>query len=168
MSDFEDIQRLLRLKRYERPPEDFLEDFIRGFQHRQRQELLRHSARGLLWERVNTYFEGLFAPKWRWAGGTAFALLVAFMVFKPASSIPGGSPGASPPVARQVDDKRAPISDAEVERYLISRHFEGGLGNEGLIDAAQGPETKVTPLPERTQQPSFIRQDVDMKGELRR
>lgn len=167
MSDFEDIQRLLRLKRYERPPEDFVEDFIRQFQHRQRQELLRHSARDLLWERVSTYFEGLFAPKWRWAGGTAFALLAAFMAFKPAASSPGG-PGSSPPVAQQVDDKRAPISDAEVERYLISRHFEGGLGDEGLINAAQGPETKTNPLPERTQQPSFIRQDVDMKGEVRR
>jgi hypothetical protein len=169
MSDFEDIQRLLRLKRYERPPDDFVEDFIRGFQHRQRQELLRHSARGLLWERVNTYFEGLFAPKWRWAGGTAFALLVAFMVFKPAASNPGGLAGPSPPVARPIDDKHAPISDAEVERYLISKHFEGGLGDEvRLIDAAQGPEPKMTPLPDRTQLPSFIRQDVDMKGQFQR
>src|SRR4051812_33190566 len=132
MSDFEDIQRLLRLKRYERPSEDFVEEFVRQFQHRQRQELLRHSARGLLWERVNTYFEGLFAPKWRWAGATAVALVTVFMVFKPGATVKGGNDASTQVAARgfTYSDKQAPISDAEVERYLISRHFEGGLGNE--------------------------------------
>src|SRR5215212_1788886 len=120
MSDFEDIQRLLRLKRYEKPSEDFVENFVQQFQHRQRQELLRHSARGLLWERVNTYFEGLFAPKWRWAGATAVALVAVVMVFKPGAAVNGGSGTSDKFAARgfQYNDKQAPISDAEVERYL--------------------------------------------------
>jgi hypothetical protein len=110
MSDFEDIQRLLRLKRYEKPSEDFVEDFVHQFQQRQRQELLRHSARGLLWERVTTYFEGLFEPKWRWAGAMGVALFAGFMVFRPgaaphhvmASSTRNGSryPGPSVIVAK--------------------------------------------------------------------
>jgi hypothetical protein len=141
MSEFEDIQRLLRLKRYEKPPEDFVDDFVRQFQHRQRQELLRHSARGLLWERVNTYFEGLFAPKWRWAGATAVALLLAGVIFRPGAGVTGGNKVSDQVASHNFNysEKQAPISDAEVERYLISRHFEGGLGNE-LTPVNYGPE----------------------------
>jgi hypothetical protein len=54
MSEFEDIQRLIRLKRYETPGEDFVEDFVTQFHQRQRSEMLRQSARGLLWERLAT------------------------------------------------------------------------------------------------------------------
>ncbi len=154
MSDFEDIQRLLRLKRYEKPSEDFVEDFVRQFQHRQRQELLRHSARGLLWERVNTYFEGLFVPRWRWAGATAVALVTIFMVFKPGATVKGGS-DASDQFAARYQERQAPISDADVERYLISRHFDGGLGNE-LTPVNFGPENYPQ---NRPQQPS-LRQDL--------
>jgi hypothetical protein len=155
MSDFEDIQRLLRLKRYEKPSEDFVEDFVRQFQHRQRQELLRHSARGLLWERVNTYFEGLFAPKWRWAGATAVALVTVLVVFKPAASVKGGSTATDHLAARgfNYNDKQAPISDAEVERYLISRHFQGGLGNELTPVGGSGSDAF------RQQEPS-LKQDL--------
>jgi hypothetical protein len=158
MSEFEDIQRLLRLKRYEKPPEDFVEDFVRQFQHRQRQELLRHSARGLLWERVNTYFEGLFAPKWRWAGATAVALVLTAVIFRPGSPVTGGNKASDQVASRNFNysEKQAPISDAEVERYLISRHFEGGLGNE-LTPVNYGPE--VTPVQQNRPAPS-LKQDL--------
>ncbi len=167
MSEFEDIQRLIRLKRYERPSDDFVEDFVCQFQHRQRQELLQHSARGLLWERVNTYFEGLFAPKWRWAGATAVALVTVFAVFRPGTSSDRGLASSDSVPVAQKSGLQAPISDAEVERYLISRHFDGGLGNENGI--AQGPDGTLVPRPAQSILPAgYIRQDVDMKGELHR
>lgn len=167
MSDFEDIQRLLRLKRYERPSDDFVEDFVHQFQHRQRQDLVRHSARGLLWERVSTYFEGLFAPTWRWAGATAVALLTVFMVFKPGTK---DGALASAKQAEVSKDLQAPISDAEVERYLISKHFEGGLGDEPALIATDGqPASNTAPLPARALLPTgYIRQDVDMRGQQQR
>jgi hypothetical protein len=156
MSEFEDIQRLLRLKRHERPPEDFVEDFVRQFQHRQRQELLRHSARGLLWERVSTYFEGIFAPSWRWAGATAVALLAVIMVFKPAGTKDPGFAGSDPRDVRHAE----PISGAEVERYLISRHFDGGLGTEHQLQRSMpvNGDFQVRPLT-----PPSLRQDAEMK-----
>lgn len=162
MSDFEDIQRLLRLKRYERPSDDFVEDFVSQFQQRQRQELMQHSARGLLWERVTTYFEGLFEPKWRWAGATAVALVTVFAVFKPDGAknnvlVNNGAPAEAPSAAAN-----GPISDAEVERYLISRHFDGGLGNEHGI--AQGPASNVIEVPQQNVLPTgYIRQDAEVK-----
>jgi hypothetical protein len=76
MTEFQDIQRLIRLKRFETPGEDFVEDFVSQFRERQRSELLRQSARGLLWERMNTYLEHLLAPKWATAGVTAAFCLV--------------------------------------------------------------------------------------------
>jgi hypothetical protein len=76
MTEFQDIQRLIRLKRFETPGEDFVEDFVNQFRERQRSELLRQSARGLLWERMNTYFEHLLAPKWATAGVTAALCLL--------------------------------------------------------------------------------------------
>ena len=167
MSDFEDIQRLLRLKRHERPPEDFVEDFVRQFQHRQRQDLLRHSARGLLWERVSTYFEGIFAPKWRWAGAMAAVFLGAFLLFKPAPSLKGVAPGSDDFAVHQFDynDKQAPISDAEVERYLISRHFNGGLADEPGVAQGQYPLLVPAPLQQPNLLPtnSYIRSDLEQK-----
>jgi hypothetical protein len=163
MSDFEDIQRLLRLKRYERPSEDFVEDFVSQFQHRQRQELLRHSARGLLWERVTTYFEGLFEPKWRWAGAMAVALFTVFMVFKPGTA-PSSALANSPQQEVRID----PITDAEVERYLISRHFDGGLGNELDHQHLVAPVSGEMHSPLATPPNTSIRQDAEVKGDLRR
>jgi hypothetical protein len=161
MSDFEDIQRLLRLKRYEKPSEDFVEDFVHQFQQRQRQELLRHSARGLLWERVTTYFEGLFEPKWRWAGAMGVALLTVFMVFKP-----GTAPSSLMANSSKKEVRMEPITDAEVERYLISRHFEGGLGTEHQHLVAPVSWDMQSPLlaPPNTS----IRQDAEVKGDLQR
>jgi hypothetical protein len=136
MSDFEDIQRLIRLKRHEQPPPGFVDDFVGRLQHRQRAELLQQSARGLLWERINTYFEGLFAPKWGFAGATVMALVAVFFVFKPAASTQRGFEVSKVNYIEGVE----PISQAEVSRYLtsqrqlMSQHYQGGFGDETIAD----------------------------------
>ena len=55
-----------------------------------------------------------------------------------------------------------PVTDAEVERYLISRHNEGGLSGDRI---AQGPDgDRPAPLPQQNLLPtSYIRQDVEVK-----
>ena len=79
MSDFEDVQKLIRLKRHERPPDDYFDDFLMEFQRRQRSELLNRSARSLFFERVATYFSGFGKPGWVYGAGAAYA--VAMLVF---------------------------------------------------------------------------------------
>lgn len=133
MSEFEDVQNLIRLKRHELPPEDFVEDFLVSFHQRQRVEMLNHSARGLLWERVTTYFDGLFAPKVSWAGAMAVAAIGGFVVFNANSPKVSGLADNKAPAAVKLPASKAklePISDEEVRRYLISRHYEGGLADE--------------------------------------
>lgn len=151
MSEFEDIQRLIRLKRFENPGEDFVEDFVTQFRERQRSELLRQSARGLLWERVSTYFEDLVSPKWALAGATACVALIAALgavnVINAGNSRPSSlaivssEPVAMPPqVALAVDSELIREAEQgrqlEIEGILLSRHFES---EEGL----QGEDTSV-------------------------
>lgn len=83
MSEFQDLERLLRLKRYEQPPEGYYEDFAERFKDRQRAEMLNLSARGLLVERVSTWLWGFGPRRLMVAGGAASALLVAGYYFVP-------------------------------------------------------------------------------------
>ncbi len=137
MSEFEDIQRLIRLKRFETPGEDFVEDFVAQFHERQRSELLRQSARGLLWDRITTYFEDFISLKWAGVGATAMALLAvgAFSMMNQGGTTSEMNIVANTPVTsmaapvtlavdseliREVENGR----QLEIEGILLSRHFE--------------------------------------------
>ena len=144
MTEFQDIQRLIRLKRFEAPNEDFVEDFVTQFRERQRSELLRQSARGLLWERLNTYVEHFVSPKWATAATTAAVCLVGTWT---ASGFLGGASGSAPQLAAlQAPEAVAPAvqpalavdlalmrefedtnHELEIENILLSRHFEGEI-----------------------------------------
>lgn len=56
MTDNE-LQDLIKLKRYEQPEEGYFDDFLVEFQERQRSEMLKTSARGLVLERVRAWFD---------------------------------------------------------------------------------------------------------------
>lgn len=171
MSDFEDIQRLIRLKRHEQPPPGFVEDFVGQLQHRQRAELLQQSARGLLWERINTYFEGLFAPKWGFAGATVMALVAVFFVFKPASSTERGFEVSGVNVTEGIE----PISEQEArkfhaeQRQLMARHYQGGLADEAELSGLADQDRSYNVLPASQQHsdggllPTGLQMDMDLK-----
>lgn len=90
MNEFENLQSLLRLKRHEKPTEDFVEDFLSRFKERQRSELLRQSARGLLMERLGTLLGDFISPRWTTAAATAaIAVLAAWTTF---GLVGGGHP----------------------------------------------------------------------------
>lgn len=65
MSDPDEVQRLIRLKRYENPGEGYYEAFVENFKDRQRSEMLRSSSRDLLFERVSMWLGE--------SGGTRYA-----------------------------------------------------------------------------------------------
>jgi len=132
MSESTDIEKLIRLKRYEQPPTEFIEEFVKNFQERQRAELLRRSARSLLWERVNTYFDEVMAPKWGWAVASAVAMAALVVWVKPPS------PPMQPSVVVQPSadsgvfvvntiEPEVDKSPAVDERFLIARHYDGGF-----------------------------------------
>jgi hypothetical protein len=160
MSEFEDIQKLIRLKRYEKPPEDFVEDFLASFKERQRAEMLHRSARGLLWERVTTYFSEFLSPKWAWAGATVAAVALLGVSLRPHG-------GSGPQVAQNhqegfevnafsATDPNAVMAD--VENYLRAREFEPDNGHnpQGIKPrVVQRPQGEILPAG-LGYRPSFI------------
>lgn len=160
MSEFEDIQRLIRLKRFETPGEDFVEDFVAQFHERQRSELLRQSARGLLWDRVNTYFEDFISLKWAGVGATALALLTvgAFSLMNQGGTTSEMNLVANTPVTSMA----APVTLAvdselirevqngrqlEIEGILLSRHFDSdeiSLADESDIVSVSSAASPVS------------------------
>jgi hypothetical protein len=130
MSESDPIQQLIRLKRHEQPPADFVEDFLGTFHQRQRAELLQQSARGLLWERITTYFEDLMTPKVGWAFATVLAVSVTIFAMMPSSgNYPSVDLAGNVPVKASGAEAMtsSPVTE---ERYLISGHFKGGLADD--------------------------------------
>jgi hypothetical protein len=97
MNDSDDVQRLIRLKRYESPSDEYYRSFMDEFKERQRSEMLKQSARGLLFERITMWFEESggakrFVP----VGALAVATIGAGIYFANAGSsdaLPGSIAG---------------------------------------------------------------------------
>lgn len=106
-SNLSDVQKLLRLKRYERPPDGYYEDFLLEFQHRQRAEMLRRSSFSLWTEKVANWFWGFGTSKWVFGGAAVYAALMifAFLNNDPAVSLQSseGVLATGLPAAEQID-----------------------------------------------------------------
>lgn len=77
-----EVQNLLRLKRYERPSDEYFEEFVGEFHRRQREDLLKCSARSLFAERVTVWLREIGVAKWAYGAGLAYAaLMVGFLVW---------------------------------------------------------------------------------------
>lgn len=115
MDDFEKIQKLIRLKRYEQPPPGYFEDFVAEFRRRQRAELIHRPLWQVIMDRISGGFPTLRVPAYAYGGIVAVALGASVMVLqdKPeteayaadASTPPGQtsssvalSPSSPPPV----------------------------------------------------------------------
>jgi len=77
MPDETDIQNLLRLKRYEQPPQEYFDQFLRDFQHRQRAEMIRQPVWKIALHRLQAFFSEPVISQFAYAGATAAVLLVA-------------------------------------------------------------------------------------------
>ncbi|MDB6003710.1 MAG: hypothetical protein JWR15_697 [Prosthecobacter sp.] len=152
MNDFEDIQRLIRLKRFEQPEEGFTENFLQQFHQRQRAEMLKQSSVELLLERVTTWWNHLLVPKWSMAtAGVAVCALSAWMLSQPAE-IPGASLTAAPivpekPFVSKLDLSEFPLArmaehdDATLADMLMRKHLEVRPSLEGKLPAGSDPSS---------------------------
>lgn len=77
MEEPSDIQKLLRLKRYEQPPAGHTEQFLHEFQRRQRSELLQRSSWKIGLERLQVYLRECGIGNLAYAGATAGLLVFA-------------------------------------------------------------------------------------------
>ena len=150
MSEFENIQRLMRLKRFEQPEEGFTEKFLKEFHQRQREEMLRQSSLQLFWERASTWWNNLMVPKWALATATAAVCLMSVWLFSGEKSSPEITTLDSPvpeiiekPFIPKMDLSELPMANIAdrnnkaLEESLLRKHLEIRPSLEG----------KVQPLP---------------------
>jgi hypothetical protein len=145
MKDSEDIQRLIRLKKYETPGDEYFQNFMEDFKDRQRSELLRQSARGLLFERVSMWFDEINGTRWLApAGATAAAAIVlGIYAIRPAVS-ENAEPGIAALSANSLSTvpadlnsaEAAPPADDQIITLQLPRRDQRvpGFGNSGQAD----------------------------------
>jgi len=104
MSEENEISRLIRLKRHERPSEDYFEGFVKEFHSRQRSELLRGSTRGIFFERLATYTADFGGSRMLAGAGLACAAGIAVLVIRA-----GGEEVANAPTADGSMDRSMPF-----------------------------------------------------------
>jgi hypothetical protein len=104
--EFEDVRRLLALKRYEQPPAGYVDDVVREFRFRVHEDEQKKAAKGRFGRFFESWFSRMSAPTWGLAGATAVALLAAVTMLRPA--IDNGNPSSSgmQPVNIQEPDRR--------------------------------------------------------------
>ncbi len=78
--EFQDLQRLLRLKRHEQPPPAYFEDFMAEFHRRQREELLRRPLWRLALDRMEAALPTFSPVRYAYAGACATAVVAATLV----------------------------------------------------------------------------------------
>lgn len=80
MLDEQQVQQLLRLKRFEQPPPGYFDQALQEFHRRQRAELLRRSALRIWWERTASGLFTLRVPNYAYGGAFAIFCVLATLV----------------------------------------------------------------------------------------
>lgn len=114
MTQPSDLQKLLRLKRHEQPPENSAENFLREFQKRQRTELLQCSVWQLALERLQLFVSETGYSRLAYGAATAALLIVAgvssFNILRDTGHLVGQQamavPAAVAPTSRFALDSR--------------------------------------------------------------
>jgi hypothetical protein len=78
----EPMHKIIKLKRYERPPEGYYDDFLREFHRRQRTELLNPSLSTLIMERLHSMMAELRVPAMAFAGAAAVAVMASVAIIR--------------------------------------------------------------------------------------
>lgn len=166
MDEFEKLQKLIRLKAYETPGEKFVDDFVATFRERQRAEMLKQSARGLLWERFQAYWDQMFSPRWALAAAVVLiGLLCGWLLIPhtpsnsnagvadrgaaqaPLSVTLGNDPSGKVIPAFTLESIRI-MGDVEPQPDpgLLSRHFTGGFDEFVLVPHEDSESTIAVPF----------------------
>lgn len=80
MDNEDSITKLLRLKRYEQPPEEYFQNFLAEFQARQRSEVIHRPLLQIAWDRFSSMFVMPPVPRMVMASSFAAALFAAVFV----------------------------------------------------------------------------------------
>jgi len=112
-----ELQELIKLKRYEQPEEGYFDDFLVEFQERQRSEMLKTSARGLFVERVKAWFDFSSGANKLFVGAgmacAACAVVAMTMHFLPKMQ-------RQQQIAQQIDKLPTDVAETSSDALMLS------------------------------------------------
>jgi hypothetical protein len=155
MSEFEDIQRLIRLKRFEQPEEGFTENFLQQFHQRQRAEMLQQSSLDLFRERVATWWNNLLVPKWGMVAAAVSVCAMSLWLLSHLAEKPGASLTVAPVVSEKPFIPKLDLSDLPLAR--MAEHDDATLADmliQNHLEVRPALESNVLPA-SGWQQPSL-------------
>jgi len=141
--EFDNLQRLLRLKRHEHPEDmdEFTANLIAKLHVRQREDYLKQSSFSLFWDRMGVWFESFSAPKLALATATALALIVGVV------NVWHGASPTSGPIGAPVSF--SPRQAMPVNPDLLHHHYDGAFGTEeDLLIPSDKPKRPFTAMPQ--------------------
>jgi hypothetical protein len=80
MDNEDSITKLLRLKRYEQPPEEYFQNFLAEFQTRQRSEVIHRPLIHIVWDRFSSLFVMPPIPRLAMASSVLAAVFTAAFI----------------------------------------------------------------------------------------
>jgi hypothetical protein len=88
MAEELNISELLRKKRYEEPPPEYFDQFLRDFRRRQRAELIQRPTWAIVWERIMALAPGFRVPQVAYAAIAVLAVSAStlLLVRQPGSA----------------------------------------------------------------------------------
>ncbi|MBW0001510.1 MAG: hypothetical protein JO015_20645 [Verrucomicrobia bacterium] len=120
MLDEQQVQQLLRLKRFEQPPPGYFDQALHEFHRRQRAELLRRSAFRIWWERTASGLFTLRVPNYAYGGAFAIFCVMATLVGSGVFNLPPEPELASSPAVGTVSFGASTVAG----RLTLNHKFE--------------------------------------------
>ena len=143
------LQKLLRIKRFEQPPPGYFDRALIELHQRQREELLRRSATLIWWERFVSGLGNFRIP--------SYAYGAAFGVFVVVATIVGSGLWAPYKDATGLSANRAVVSGPEAEGVEANRlALSGNLDWSKFHHTASSPKVVTVIGPSQTALPRYV------------
>jgi len=105
MDNEDSITKLLRLKRYEQPPEEYFQNFLAEFQTRQRSEVIHRPLIHIAWDRFSSLFVMPPIPRLAMASSVLAAVFTAAFILNCSDDAEPSSLTLTSSGAVQLDSK---------------------------------------------------------------
>ena len=121
MDNEDSITKLLRLKRYEQPSEEYFQNFLAEFQARQRSEVIHRPLLQIAWDRFSSMFTMPPVPKLVMTTSFAAAVFAAVFVMNWASDDTPSNLTLASSGTEQRDSKARPaqVKNGSAVQYVL-------------------------------------------------
>jgi hypothetical protein len=123
----EQLENLLALRRDEGPGEEYWQDFLCEFHHRQRERAVLQSGPQAFFNKVSAWFSEMGPSKWAYGAGLAYATVTVSFFLMPRSAEIQNAPAT--PVNYQVLPAPAPVIE-QLDQLDLSPSTQGSAGEQ--------------------------------------